>query len=156
MQEIQIKVLADGTATINKSTVDWIPGLVAGASLSTKEAAQTLAELKSPLKDTQFSLIEPSGEKHLLLKGGVDIHPHLDWNQVLFIQNKVITLETIGKAKKFYTGKSHVCIYAKNFARAHYGSNDRQEAYVPVEEWEKKTSSKANDLLEEHGILAPI
>jgi hypothetical protein len=142
MQTLEITEREDGSAIVDQTDIDWIPGLTKGLELSPEETLQTLAELKSPKKDTTLGLTTPKESKVIQLKAGVDIHPYLDWNQVLFIQNKVIGEKTLAKAKKFYTGKSHVCVFGRNYARAIYESTERQEAYIPVEQWDKPTAKQ--------------
>lgn len=138
MLKIAIKEEEDGCAQVNACEETNPFGLVAGNKLSPDEYQEFQGELRSGKAEAEIS-IEHAGEisTFTTLKD-LDMHPHLTAVQLAFIEKKTKELGTMEKVKKFYSGKCHVSVFARNFAKLAFQAKEKQEAYVPVEDWERK------------------
>ena len=144
MRNAAIEISPDGSAIMTEGV---LPGWTQGQVLEPGERQLRELELRGSsihdnpsFESTTLSIAEKGETCELVLDGLTDIHPHLTWQQIAFIQGKCKELKNFKAVTKSYPSKSHVCTYARNFARHLYESNSKQESYTPVEKWEKGKS----------------
>lgn len=140
--QASIEVSPDGTAIVSELSGKLL-GIVKGEQLTQAQWQALALKLKTSgkvLEDfspTQLTVAEADGTHSVSLDGVTEIHPFLCWQQLSFIQNKCRALGSYKDVATNYTGKSHVCTYARNFARNLYSAKSEQEEYTPVEKWGK-------------------